>query len=192
VQFSNDPDSQGEKNMKDFVAAMKVIRERARKDIEDGAITGNYQANRESVIKVLNDALATEIVCVLRYRRHYFTARGIHSKAIAEEFMTHSVEEQGHADKIAERISQLNGEPDLNPAGLNGRSHSEYKEGSDLISMIREDLIAERIAIESYTEIIRWLGEADPTSRRLIEKILEVEEEHAEELANLLTSLSST
>jgi bacterioferritin len=192
VQFSNDPDSQGEKNMKDFVADMKVIRERARKDIEDGAITGNYQANRESVIKVLNDALATEIVCVLRYRRHYFTARGIHSKAIAEEFMTHSVEEQGHADKIAERISQLNGEPDLNPAGLNGRSHSEYKEGSDLISMIREDLIAERIAIESYTEIIRWLGEADPTSRRLIEKILEVEEEHAEELANLLTSLSST
>lgn len=178
--------------MKDFVADMKVIRERARKDIEDGAITGNYQANRESVIKVLNDALATEIVCVLRYRRHYFTARGIHSKAIAEEFMTHSVEEQGHADKIAERISQLNGEPDLNPAGLNGRSHSEYKEGSDLISMIREDLIAERIAIESYTEIIRWLGEADPTSRRLIEKILEVEEEHAEELANLLTSLSST
>jgi bacterioferritin len=192
VQFSNDPDSQGEKKMKDFVADMKVIRERARKDIEDGAITGNYQANRESVIKVLNDALATEIVCVLRYRRHYFTARGIHSKAIAEEFMTHSVEEQGHADKIAERISQLNGEPDLNPAGLNGRSHSEYKEGSDLISMIREDLIAERIAIESYTEIIRWLGEADPTSRRLIEKILEVEEEHAEELANLLTSLSST
>jgi bacterioferritin len=178
--------------MKDFVADMKVIRERARKDIEDGAITGNYQANRESVIKVLNDALATEIVCVLRYRRHYFTARGIHSKAIAEEFMTHSVEEQGHADKIAERISQLNGEPDLNPAGLNARSHSEYKEGSDLISMIREDLIAERIAIESYTEIIRWLGEADPTSRRLIEKILEVEEEHAEELANLLTSLSST
>jgi bacterioferritin len=178
--------------MKEFVADMKVIRERARKDIEDGAITGNYQANRESVIKVLNDALATEIVCVLRYRRHYFTARGIHSKAIAEEFMTHSVEEQGHADKIAERISQLNGEPDLNPAGLNGRSHSEYKEGSDLISMIREDLIAERIAIESYTEIIRWLGEADPTSRRLIEKILEVEEEHAEELANLLTSLSST
>jgi bacterioferritin len=178
--------------MKDFVADMKVIRERARKDIEDGAITGNYQANRESVIKVLNDALATEIVCVLRYRRHYFTAHGIHSKAIAEEFMTHSVEEQGHADKIAERISQLNGEPDLNPAGLNGRSHSEYKEGSDLISMIREDLIAERIAIECYTEIIRWLGEADPTSRRLIEKILEVEEEHAEELANLLTSLSST
>lgn len=177
--------------MKDFVADMKVIRERARKDIEDGAITGNYQANRESVIKVLNDALATEIVCVLRYRRHYFTARGIHSKAIAEEFMTHSVEEQGHADKIAERISQLNGEPDLNPSGLNARSHSEYKEGSDLISMIREDLIAERIAIESYTEIIRWLGEADPTSRRLIEKILEVEEEHAEELANLLTSLSS-
>jgi bacterioferritin len=178
--------------MKDFVADMKAIRERARKDIEDGAVTGNYQANPESVIKVLNDALATEIICVLRYRRHYFTARGIHSKAIAEEFMTHSVEEQGHADKIAERISQLNGEPDLNPAGLSTRSHSEYKEGSDLISMIREDLIAERIAIESYTEIIRWLGEADPTSRRLIEGILEVEEEHAEELANLMTSLSST
>lgn len=178
--------------MKDFVADMKALRERARKDIEDGAVVGNYHANPESVIKVLNDALATEIVCVLRYRRHYFTARGIHSKAIAEEFMAHSVEEQGHADKIAERISQLNGEPDLNPAGLSARSHSEYKEGSDLISMIREDLIAERIAIESYTEIIRWLGEADPTSRRLIEGILEVEEEHAEELANLLTSLSST
>jgi bacterioferritin len=178
--------------MKDFVADMKAIRERARKDIEDGAVTGNYQANPESVVKVLNDALATEIMCVLRYRRHYFTARGIHSKAIAEEFMTHSVEEQGHADKIAERITQLNGEPDLNPAGLSARSHSEYKEGSDLISMIREDLIAERIAIESYTQIISWLGEADPTSRRLIETILEVEEEHAEELANLLTSLSST
>jgi bacterioferritin len=178
--------------MKDLVADMKAIRECARKDIEGGAVTGNYQANRESVIKVLNDALATEIVCVLRYRRHYFTARGIHSKAIAEEFMTHSVEEQGLADKIAERISQLNGEPDLNPAGLNGRSHSEYNEGSDLISMIREDLIAERLAIESYTEIIRWLGEADPTSRRLIEGILEVEEEHAEEFANLLTSLSSS
>src|SRR5579863_5728578 len=113
-----------ERNMKDFVADMKSIRERARKDIEDGAVTGNYQANPESVIKVLNDALATEIICVLRYRRHYFTARGIHSKAIAEEFMTHSVEEQGHADKIAERISQLNGEPDLNPAGLSSRSHS--------------------------------------------------------------------
>jgi bacterioferritin len=178
--------------MKDFIADMKAIREQARKDIEDGAVTSNYRADPESVIKVLNDALATEIICVLRYRRHYFTARGIHSKAIAEEFMTHSVEEQGHADKIAERISQLNGEPDLNPARLSSRSHSEYKEGSDLISMIREDLIAERIAIESYTEIIRWLGEADPTSRRLIEGILEVEEEHAEELANLLTSLSST
>jgi len=178
--------------MKGFVADMKAIRERARKNIESGAVTGNYQADRESVIKVLNDALATEIVCVLRYRRHYFTAKGIHSKAIAEEFMTHSVEEQGHADKISERISQLNGEPDLNPAGVSGRSHSEYKEGSDLVSMIREDLVAERIAIESYTEIIRWLGEADPTSRRLMEEILEVEEEHAEELANLRTSLSST
>lgn len=178
--------------MNDLVADLKAIRDRARKDIEDGAVTGNYQANAENVIKVLNDALATEIICVLRYRRHYFAARGIHSKAIAEEFMAHSIEEQGHADKIAGRISQLNGEPDFNPAGLSTRSHSEYKEGSDVISMIREDLIAERIAIESYTEIIRWLGEADPTSRRLIEGILEVEEEHAEELANLLTSLSST
>jgi ferritin-like protein len=116
-----------EHKMKDFAADMKAIREQARKDIEDGAVTANYQANSQSVIKVLNDALATEIICVLRYRRHYFSARGIHSKGIAEEFMTHSVEEQGHADKIAERISQLNGEPDLNPAGLSSRSHSEYK-----------------------------------------------------------------
>ena len=178
--------------MNEFAADIKAIRDRARHDIESGAVTGNYMADRKSVIKVLNDALATEIVCVLRYRRHYFTARGIHSKGIADEFMTHSVEEQRHADKIAERISQLNGEPDLNPAGLAARSHSEYKEGSDLISMIRDDLVAERIAIESYIEIIRWLGEADPTSRRLMEEILEVEEEHAEELAKLLTSLSDT
>ena len=169
-----------------------TLRKRARQHIDKGSVTAGYSADREVVLKLLNDSLATELVCVLRYRRHHFMARGIHSQSAAQEFLHHSNEEQGHADQIAERIVQLGGAPDFAPDGLTSRSHAEYVEGESLPSMIKEDLVAERIAIESYTEIIRWLGEADPTSRRLMEEILEVEEEHAEELANLLTSLSST
>jgi bacterioferritin len=174
----------------DFVSDIKSLQERARRHIEKGAVKDSYQADHERVAKVLNEALATELVCVLRYRRHYFMASGINSKAVAAEFLVHSNEEQGHADRIAERISQINGEPDFNPAILASRSHSQYVEGTDLVSMITEDLVAERIAIESYSEIVRWLADRDPTSRRLMESILQVEEEHAEEMANLLKSLA--
>lgn len=172
-----------------FITDIDAIRKRARQHIEDGAVTKNYQGDREVVIKVLNEALATEIVCVLRYKRHHYTAKGIHSLAVAEEFLEHANEEQIHADKIAERITQLDGEPDFNPAGILSRSHSEYVEGNTLLEMIKEDLIAERIAIESYSEIIRYLGENDPTSRRLMEEILAKEEEHAEDMKTLLESI---
>src|SRR5262249_24149754 len=146
---------------------------------------------RETVVRVLNEALAKEIVCTLRYRRHYFMASGIHAQAVAQEFLEHANEEQGHADLIAERIVQLGGAPDLNPQGLATRSHAEYVEGDSLIEMIKEDLIAERIAIDSYGEIVRYLGGNDPTSRRLMEQILATEEEHAEDLRTLLESLGS-
>jgi bacterioferritin len=174
-----------------FVSDLKEIRRRARQHILDGAVTDSYRADRETVVRVLNEALATEIVCVLRYRRHYFMAKGIHAQAVAQEFMEHSTEEQGHADQIAARIVQLGGAPNLNPEGLLTRSHAEYVEGTTLIDMIREDLVAERIAIDSYGEIIRYLGEDDPTSRRLMESILAVEEEHAEDLSTLLDSLGT-
>jgi bacterioferritin len=141
------------------------------------------------VVKVLNEVLATEIVCMLRYKRHYYAADGIHSESVKAEFLEHAKEEEQHADWIAERITQLNGEPDFNPEGLATRSHADYVEGDDLISMIEEDLVAERIAIETYSEIIRWLGDSDPTSRRLIERILEKEEEHAEDLVTLISRL---
>lgn len=172
-----------------FIADIDTIRKRARKHIEDGAVTDSYKGNREAVIKVLNEALATEIVCVLRYKRHHYTAKGIHSLAAAAEFLEHANEEQGHADRIAERITQLDGEPNFDPAGLLSRSHSQYVEGDTLLEMIKEDLIAERIAIESYSEIIRYLGDHDPTSRRLMEEILANEEEHAEEMKTLLESI---
>lgn len=172
--------------MQNFVADVQKIRDRARQHIADGAVTEAYKADREQVIKVLNEALATEIVCVLRYKRHYYTASGVHADSVKSEFLEHANEEQQHADAIATRIVQLNGEPNLNPEGLATRSHSEYTEGTDLISMIREDLVAERIAIETYAEIVRWLGDDDPTSRRLMEEILQKEEEHAEDLASLL------
>lgn len=172
-----------------FVADVEAIRKRARQHIEDGAVTQSYKGNREVVIKVLNEALATEIVCVLRYKRHHYTAKGIHSLAVAEEFLEHANEEQGHADKIAERITQLDGEPNFDPAGILSRSHSQYVAGDTLTEMIKEDLIAERIAIESYSEIIRYLGDNDPTSRRLMEEILANEEEHAEEMKTLLESI---
>ena len=174
-----------------FVSDLKEIRRRARQHILDGAITQSYRGDRETVIRVLNEALATEIVCVLRYRRHYFMASGIHAQAVADEFLEHSKEEQGHADQIAERIVQLGGAPDLNPSNLLTKSHAEYVEGDSLIDMIREDLVAERIAIDSYGEIIRYLGENDPTSRRLMESILAVEEEHADDLKSLLESLGN-
>jgi bacterioferritin len=169
-----------------FLSDIQEIRKRARRQIDQGAVTDGYKADRKAVIEILNQALATEIVCVLRYRRHHFMAAGIHSQAVAEEFLEHAKEEQGHADMIAARIVQLDGEPDFNPEGLLTRSHSEYVEGGTLVDMIREDLIAERIAIESYSEIIRYLGDNDPTSRRVMEEILAKEEEHAEDMKTLL------
>jgi bacterioferritin len=173
-----------------FLSDVRELRERARRHIQQGAVTENYRADRETVIRVLNEALATEIVCVLRYKRHYFMASGIHAQAVKEEFQEHAAEEQEHADRIAERITQLNGEPNLDPEGLATRSHSEYVEGSSLLDMIREDLVAERVAIESYGEIIRFLGNDDPTSRRLMEEILAKEEEHADDLQRLLATLA--
>ena len=173
-----------------FTADIEAIRQRARQHIENGAVTEAYRGNRETVIKVLNEALATELVCVLRYKRHYYAASGIHAQAVADEFLEHAREEQDHADKIAERITQLGGEPDFNPETLAKRSHSEYVEGKNLSDMIREDLIAERIAIESYSEIIRYLGDNDSTSRRVMEEILAKEEEHAEDLKNLIQTLT--
>lgn len=165
------------------------LRRSARQHIEEGAVTAGYSANRQGVIDLLNEALATELVCVLRYRRHHFMASGIHSQATAAEFLTHSKEEQGHADQIAERIVQLGGEPDFSPDSLTKRSHAEYVEGATLADMIRENLVAERIAIDSYRHAIEFVGADDPTTRRLFESILEVEEEHAEELADLLTQV---
>ena len=170
----------------DFVSDVAEIRRRARQHIENGAVTEGYRADRETVIGVLNEALATELVCVLRYKRHYYMATGIHAQAVAEEFLEHANEEQGHADRLAERITQLGGAPNFNPEGLLLRSHSEYVEGTSLVDMIREDLIAERIAIDSYSDIIRYLGDKDPTSRRVMEEILAKEEEHADDMAKLV------
>ena len=174
-----------------FLSDVQAIRKRAREHIEEGAVTAGYQADRATVLKLLNDALATEIVCTLRYRRHYFMAKGIHSKGIADEFLQHSNEEQQHADQLAERIVQLGGEPNFSPDGLLTRSHAEYVEGTSLVDMIKEDLVAERVAIDSYREIIAFIGEKDPTSRRVLESILAVEEEHADDMADLLTGMPS-
>ena len=173
----------------EFLTDVKTLRQRARQHIENGAVTEGYKANRETVVKILNEALATELVCVLRYKLHYFMAQGIHSQAVAAEFLQHANEEQGHADQIAARIVQLQGAPNLNPEGLLSRSHSEYIEGETLIDMIKEDLVAERIAIDSYAEMIRYIGEGDPTTKRMLEGILAMEEEHADDLANLLATL---
>jgi bacterioferritin len=172
-----------------FLSDIQEIRNRARQKIEDGPVTQDYGLDKEKAIGILNEALATEIVCVLRYRFHYYMATGIHSTAVADEFAEHAAEEQQHAEQIAERIKQLGGKPDLNPATLVQRSHSEYKEGTSLIDMIREDLVAERIAIESYREIIQFFGDEDPTSRVLMEEILAKEEEHADDLADLLFAM---
>jgi bacterioferritin len=170
----------------DFAANIEEIRKRARRHIEEGSLTADYALDRNQVVRILNDALATEYMCVLRYRFHYFMATGIHSAAVAEEFLEHAEEEQGHADKLAERIKQLGGKPELHPAVIAERSHSEYREGTSLADMIREDLIAERIAIETYREMVRYFGDKDTTSRVMMEGILAKEEEHADELADLL------
>jgi bacterioferritin len=172
-----------------FVTDVQELRRRARAHIEQGAVTDGYRADVDTVLRVLNEALATEIVCVLRYKRHYYMAAGIHAGAVAEEFLEHANAEQRHVDQIAERITQLGGEPDLNPANLASRSHSEYVEGKGLIEMIREDLVAERIVIESYSEMIRFLGTDDPSTRRLMEEILADEEDHANDLHTLLETL---
>lgn len=171
-----------------FLTDIKTLRERARKHIDEGAVTAGYDAERTTVINLLNDALATEIVCTLRYRRHYFMAKGPTSKSVAAEFLEHSNEEQGHADQIAERIVQLGGEPNFSPDGLLTRSHAEYVEGSSLADMIKENLVAERIAIDSYREIVQYLGDKDPTTRRMMEEILAVEEEHADDMSDLLAA----
>jgi bacterioferritin len=169
-----------------FVTDLETIRRRARQQIEEGALTQGYEGDSQTVVRLLNDALATEIVCVLRYRRHYFMAQGMSSESVKKEFFQHAIEEQEHADQLAERIVQLGGEPNLSPDGMLSRSHSEYIEGKTLEEMIKEDLIAERIAIDSYRDMIEYLKDFDPTTRRLLEEILAKEEEHAEDLVSLL------
>ena len=169
-----------------FLTDIQEIRKRARQHIDKGAVTEGYQANRETVLRLLNEALATEIVCVLRYKRHQFMAHGLAAQSVADEFAEHAAEEQSHADQIAKRITELGGEPDFNPEGILTRSHSEYVPGDSLTEMIKEDLVAERIAIESYSEIIRFLADKDPTSRRMMEEILAKEEEHAEDMLTLI------
>lgn len=174
----------------EFVSDIEGIRKRARQNIENGAVTGGYKADKNLVIKILNEALATELMCVLRYKFHHLMAKGINSEPVAAEFLEHANEEQMHADSIAARIVQLGGAPDLNPETLTKRSHSQYAHSTNLIEMIKENLIAERIAIDTYRDIIKFLGEDDSTSRRLMEQILEKEEEHADDMANLLGQLS--
>ena len=165
---------------------VQTLRDAARRHIEEGAVTERYRGDREKVVQLLNEALATELVCVLRYRHNYFMARGLRAKTAAAEFLEHATAELQHADLLAERIMQLGGEPNFNPAGLLDRSHSEYRVGAHLQDMIRENLVAERIAIDSYREMARFVGDDDPTTRRLFEQILAVEEEHADDLADLL------
>ena len=168
---------------------VKELRRRAREHIAQGAVTPGYHADRATVIKLLNEALATEWICTLRYKRHYFMAQGIASESVKLEFAEHATQEQEHADRIAERIVQLGGEPDLNPDTLTKRSHSEYKEGGSLVEMLREDLVAERVAIESYREMVEWLHGKDSTTKRMLEEILAVEEEHAEDINSLLSGM---
>jgi bacterioferritin len=176
----------------EFVSDVAAIRRRAREHIERGAVTPGYQGKLDVVLRLLNEALATELVCVLRYKRHYHTAKGIHAQAVAAEFLEHANDEQVHADRIAARIVQLGGDPDFSPDGLSGRSHSEYVEGESLTDMIREDLVAERIAVESYSDMIRYIADSDSTTRSMLEEILATEEEHAEDLANLLVTVDPT
>lgn len=178
--------------MGEFLTDVQTLRERARQNIDKGSITDAYGADRERVVDVLNQALATELVCVLRYKRHYYTAQGLSALSAAAEFLQHATEEQRHADMIAARITQLRGEPDFDPESLTGRSHSQYDASADLVEMLREDLVAERVAIASYSEVISWLGTGDPTTRRMLEEILSVEEEHAEDMLTLLEGTGAT
>jgi bacterioferritin len=173
-----------------FLKNIEEIRSRARKKIEEGAVTNDYKLDRGSSVAILNEALATEIVCVLRYRFHHVMATGIHSVPVAEEFLENAQDEQEHANQLAKRIKELGGKPEMNPAVVARASHTEFKEGASLVDMIREDLVAERIVIETYRQIVTYFGDKDPTSRRLIEDILSKEEEHADELADLLFAVS--
>ena len=175
---------------KPFLTDIKTLRARARKHMEGGAVTPGYKADRKKVISLLNEALATELVCVLRYKRHFYMAGGINAQPVAAEFLKHAMEEQGHADLIAQRIVQLQGEPNFSPEGMLTRSHSEYVEGENIIEMIQENLVAERIAIDSYAEMIRYIGDDDFTTKRMLEGILAMEEEHAEDLATMLQKMS--
>jgi bacterioferritin len=174
---------------KPFLSDIQELRRRARQHMEKGAVTEGYKADRKTVIKLLNEALATEIVCVLRYKFHYYMASGIDSQAVKTEFLEHANEEQQHADMISERITQLDGKPNYSPEGLASRSHSEYKEGTSLLDMIREDLVAERVAIDSYSEMIRYVGDDDSTTRRMLEQILAAEEQHADDMKTLLETI---
>lgn len=183
--FSNNPDTPIS-----VLTDINTLRTRARQKVEDGAVTSGYGADREAIIKLLNEALATELVCVLRYKRHYFMAKGIHSESVKAEFLQHAKEEMAHVDRIAKRITELGGEPDFSPDTLSSRSHAEYIPGDSLVSMIKEDLIAERIAIESYREMISYLANNDPTTQRMIKEILAMEEEHADDMASLLEGMT--
>jgi len=176
--------------MKDgsFTIDIQGIRDRARKHVEQGAMTAGYKGKPDVVLRLLNDALATELVCTFRYKRHYFMAKGINSESVKNEFLEHAQEEQEHADSIAERIVQMGGEPNFSPEGILDRSHSQYAEGTTLEDMIKEDLVAERIAIDSYRQMIEYIGGDDPTTRRMLEEITAKEEEHAEDLASLLSN----
>lgn len=169
-----------------FKTDLEAIRQRARDHMADGAVTEANLADAERVIAVLQDVLATEIVCVLRYKNHYYMASGLDSAGVADEFLKHAAEEQSHADWVSARIVQLGGKPNLNPEGLATRAHAEYAEGDTLEEMLKEDLVAERIAIETYAEIIRWIEDDDPTTRQLMVDILKMEEEHADDIASLL------
>lgn len=173
---------------KKFLTDVKTLRERARHKIQQGAVTEGYTADRKLIVELLNNALATEIICVLRYKRHYYMASGLKAQAAADEFLEHANEEQEHVDTLAERITQLGGEPNFSPEGLQTRSHSEYVEGESLKDMVVENLVAERIAVDSYGELIRFIGDDDPTTRRMLEGILATEEEHADDLAGLMES----
>lgn len=173
------------------LSSIAELRQRARQSIDEGAVTPSYSANKEEVLRLLNEALATELVCTLRYRHHYFIAQGLAAEAIKQEFLQHAKEEQEHADQLAERIVQLGGDPNFNPQGLVDRSHAEYGTGQSLAEVLRDDLIAERVAIESYREMIQYMSSNDPTSRRLLESILAVEEEHAEEISSMLSNVSA-
>ncbi|MBA3539808.1 MAG: bacterioferritin [Deltaproteobacteria bacterium] len=173
--------------MNPFKSDIEEIRRRAHDAMEEGAVTSAYKADKDKVIAVLNEVLATETVCVLRYKSHYFMAEGVHAPGIETEFLEHATEEQDHADRVAKRITELGGRPNLNPEGLMMRSHAEYGKGETLLEMVREDLVAERIAVQTYAEIVRWLGDDDPTTRRLMEELLAKEEEHADDMAKLLS-----